>query len=67
VRDAGDELDVHRATPASDADKLLAWDSPGLWAVVAILAIGFFNLMGPKHTGGFAIAAAVGMILITHS
>lgn len=63
--DAGDTLDVHRQTPPSEADKLFAWDSPGLWAIVAIGAIGFFNLMGPKHTGGFAIAAAVGMIAIT--
>ena len=29
------------------------------------LVIGLFNLMGPKHTGGFALAAAVGMIFIT--
>ena len=40
-------------------------DSPGLWAIVAIVVIGVFNLMGPKHTGGFAIVAAVGMIFIT--
>src|SRR5512144_1263649 len=37
---------------------LLSLGSPGLWAVVAVVAIGLFNLMGPKHTGGFAIAAA---------
>jgi hypothetical protein len=36
-----------------------------LWAIVAILVIGAFNLMGPKHTGAFAIVAAVGMIFIT--
>jgi amino acid transporter len=65
VHDAGDHLDVHRETPASEADKLLALDSPGLWAIVAILVIGCFNLMGPKHTGGFALAAAVGMVGIT--
>src|SRR4051812_16812023 len=65
ARDAGDHLDVHRQTPASEADKLLAPDSPGLWAIVAILVIGGFNLLGPKHTGGFAIAAAVGMVGIT--
>src|SRR5690242_4487105 len=35
--------------------------APGLWAIIAICAIGAFNLMGPKHTGSFAIAAAVGM------
>jgi amino acid transporter len=44
---------------------LLSLGSPGLWAVVAVVAIGLFNLMGPKHTGGFAIAAAVGMVFIT--
>jgi len=44
---------------------LLAWNSPGLWAIVAIAAIGMFNLMGPKHTGGFALAAALGMVFIT--
>jgi amino acid transporter len=45
--------------------QLFHWDSPGLWAIVAIAAIGLFNLMGPKHTGGFAIVAAVGMVIIT--
>lgn len=47
------------------SEHLLAWNSPGLWAIVAIALIGLFNLMGPKHTGGFAIAAAVGMVVIT--
>ena len=47
------------------AEGLWAWNSPGLWAIVAILLIGLFNLMGPKHTGVFAIAAAVGMVFIT--
>jgi hypothetical protein len=45
--------------------ELLHWDSPGLWAIVSIFVLGLLNLMGPKHTGGFAIVAAVGMILIT--
>jgi amino acid transporter len=63
--DAGHNLDVHRETPPSEADRLFAWDSPGLWAIVAILLIGLFNLMGPRHTGGFALASAVGMIAIT--
>jgi amino acid transporter len=65
VMDAGEELDVHRETPSSEADALLAWDSPGLWAIVAVMLIGLFNLMGPKHTGAFAIFAAVGMVAIT--
>ena len=65
MKDAGEALDVHRETPESQADALLAWDSPGLWAIIAVLLIGVFNLMGPKHTGGFAIFAAVGMMAIT--
>jgi amino acid transporter len=63
--DAGEHLDAHRESSPGEADKLLAWDSPGLWAIVAIFAIGAFNLLGPRHTGGFALAAAVGMIAIT--
>jgi len=63
--DAGDNLDVKRESPPEQADKLLAFDSPALWAIIAIAAIGAFNLMGPKHTGGFALATAVGMVVIT--
>lgn len=63
--DAGNALDPHRYQPPSESERLLAWDSPGLWAVVAILAIGLLNMMGPSHTSGFAIAAALGMIFIT--
>ncbi len=40
-------------------------NSPGLWAIIAIIAIGFFNLLGPKHSSGFAVAAAIGMVIIT--
>ena len=39
--------------------------SPGLWAIISIVGIGLFNLMGPKHTAGFALFAAIGMVLIT--
>jgi amino acid transporter len=63
--DAGAHLDAHRETPPSSADALFSYKSPALWAIVAIAAIGAFNLMGPKHTGGFALAAALGMIFIT--
>jgi amino acid transporter len=38
---------------------------PGVWAMISILAIGGLNLLGPKHTAGFALAAAAGMIAIT--
>ena len=41
------------------------WNSPGLWAIVSIVLIGAFNLMGPKHSAGFALFAAAGMIAIT--
>jgi len=63
--DAGHEIDVERRSAADEADKLLAFDSPALWAIIAIAAIGALNLLGPKHTGGLALAAAVGMVIIT--
>ena len=58
-------LDAFHYFGLSDGFGLLSLHSPGFWAIVAIFVIGAFNLMGPKHTGGFAIAAAVGMVLIT--
>jgi amino acid transporter len=58
-------LDAFHYFNLPHTDSLLAINSPGLWAIVAIVLIGVFNLMGPKHTGGFAIAAAIGMIFIT--
>jgi amino acid transporter len=63
--DAGDKLDPKRDSPSSAKEALLAWDSPGLWAIIAIAGIGLFNMLGPKHTGAFAFIAAVGMVFIT--
>jgi amino acid transporter len=63
--DAGNMLDAKRKSPDSVKEGLFSWDSPGLWAVVAIAVIGLVNMMGPGHTGGFAIVAALGMIFIT--
>jgi amino acid transporter len=63
--DAGNMLDPKRESPKSQAESLFAIDSPGLWAIVAIGAIGVLNLLGPQHSGGFAIGAAIGMIFIT--
>jgi amino acid transporter len=65
VIDAGNEIILDHPPEAGEAEGLFTWDSPGAWAIVAIGMIGVFNLMGPKHTGGFAIFAAVGMIAIT--
>lgn len=48
-----------------ESQSLFSLYSPGMWAIIAIALIGLFNLMGPKHTGGFALAAAVGMVVIT--
>src|SRR5256885_4919494 len=45
--DAGDHIDVKRESSKTEADRVLALDSPALWAVVAIVAIGTFNLAGP--------------------
>jgi amino acid transporter len=63
--DAGEVLDSKRASPPAAAERFFAVDSPGLWAMVAIAGLGMFNMMGPSHTGGFAIVAAIGMIFIT--
>jgi amino acid transporter len=65
IVDAGHELHAHLDTEITKAESLLAWDSPGLWAIASIIFIGLFNFMGPKHTGRFAIMAAVGMMVIT--
>src|SRR5437764_5934774 len=43
TKDAGNELDPHRESPASTKEGLFAWDSPGLWAIIAIAALGLFN------------------------
>src|SRR5438067_4294790 len=67
-KDPGRDIRLHEhaenAEPA-EHEKLWRWKSPGLWAMVSILIIGAFNLMGPKHTSGFALFAAAGMIIIT--
>ncbi len=72
VEDAGEKMHAvseEHAGPLTPDEKraaeLFHWDSPGLWAIVAILLLGFVNLLGPKHSGGFAIAAAIGMVAIT--
>jgi amino acid transporter len=56
---------LYTQTQPTPGESLWAWDSPGLWAIIAIAVIGLFNLMGPKHTGRFAIGAAMGMVFIT--
>ena len=63
--DGGSQLDTKRATPPSGKERLFAWDSPGLWAIIAIALIGLFNMLGPRHTAGFALLAAIGMVFIT--
>ena len=41
------------------------WNNPPLWAIVSIILIGLMNLLGPKHSAGFAIFSAVSMMFIT--
>ncbi|MGA2498863.1 MAG: universal stress protein [Tepidisphaeraceae bacterium] len=76
VEDAGsrirvfDKAEEKPQTPAEKAEQvresqLFHMDSPGLWAIIAIALIGLFNVLGPKHTGSFAVVAAVGMVIIT--
>jgi amino acid transporter/nucleotide-binding universal stress UspA family protein len=63
--DAGDHIDLSHHEESAEAEKLFKLSSPGMWAMVAILAIGALNLLGPKHSSGFAVGAAIGMIAIT--
>jgi amino acid transporter len=60
------ELDTEESSAQKAKEPpLFSFNSPGLWAIISIAVIGAFNLMGPKHTAGFAIFAAAGMIVIT--
>jgi amino acid transporter len=63
--DAGDKVQRPPKEAGEQAESLWSLRSPGLWAIVAIIAIGALNLLGPKHTAGGAVFAAVGMVLIT--
>ena len=58
-------LDAFHYFGVHDGGHFLSIHSPGLWAILAIVVIGLFNLLGPKHTAGFALFAALGMIGIT--
>jgi amino acid transporter/nucleotide-binding universal stress UspA family protein len=53
------------SAPVQNARSRWSWREPGVWAMLAIVAIGALNLLGPKHTAGFALAAAAGMVVIT--
>ncbi len=64
VQDAGEEIILEKEG-ATTREPLLSWRSPGAWAIVAIGLIGLMNLLGPKHTAGYAVLAAVGMVIIT--
>src|SRR5690348_6449581 len=65
-QDAGDHIITEEGEASSDEHEgLWSFRSPGFWALVSIIVIGAFNLMGPKHTAGFAAFAAAGMVAIT--
>ena len=61
----GDDIARPPEGVEDQAEELWHWRSPGLWAIISILVVGAFNLMGPKHTAGYAIFAAIGMVVIT--
>ena len=65
VSDAGDRIMRPHEDASTQAESLWSFRSPGLWAIVAIGVIGALNLLGPKHTAGGALFAAVGMVIIT--
>ena len=74
TKDAGDSITLKESEQLEQAglgetptalESIWHWNSPGLWAIIAIIGIGAFNLLGPKHSSGFALFAAGGMIAVT--
>jgi amino acid transporter len=63
--DPGSDLRITHEDDSQQAEPLFSMSSPGLWAIVAILALGAFNLLGPRHSAGFATVAAIAMVGIT--
>jgi amino acid transporter len=64
--DAGDKIILeHTSNDVKQPMSVTDLKSPAFWAIIAIIALGAFNLMGPKHTAGFAVFAAAGMVAIT--
>src|SRR5207248_2661805 len=63
--DPGADLRLDSSSEAKAPEPIWEWKSPALWAILSIGVIGAFNLMGPKHSAGFALFAAAGMIAIT--
>src|SRR5688572_28333310 len=49
-KDPGDHIRIPQEGEHAPAEPLFSVRSPGLWAIVAIVGIGAFNLLGPKHT-----------------
>ncbi|MGE5609920.1 MAG: APC family permease, partial [Bacillota bacterium] len=62
---ASGDIVLEISSQQTTSEPLFDWHSPGLWAILAILLIGAVNLLGPKHTSGYAVFAAAGMVGIT--
>src|SRR5688500_14310064 len=67
ITEPGEYIKIPEPSEATHAEtaRLKWYNRPDVWAIVSIVVIGAFNLMGPKHTAGFAIFAAAGMVVIT--
>jgi amino acid transporter len=63
--DAGDKIKLESSSETKAPEPIWELKSPALWAIVSIGVIGAFNLLGPKHSAGFALFAAAGMVAIT--
>ncbi len=73
AEDAGSSIILHDERTVSESHQEIAvsksrlpwWNNPPMWAIVSIFLIGALNLLGPKHSSGFAIVSALAMIFIT--
>ena len=54
-QDAGDDIHLNKEEVPGPHESLWSLKSPGFWAIISIFVIGAVNLLGPKHTAGFAI------------
>ena len=64
--DAGDQIVLpHASAQGAQREQLWHVRSPGLWAMVSIIGIGAFNLLGPKHSAKWAMFTAMAMVGLT--
>jgi len=55
---------VTAALSSLSAFHYLGVSRPEVWAILSIALLGLFNLLGPKHTGSFALGLAIPTVIV---